>query len=193
MSAEMINRAIVLIVRFFGCILMVMGWLSTSALQAQVTRETYKKAEYFLSGNLQKEIFHLEVIPNWLEDTDAFWHVTNTRNGKRFFITEVASKTTLEAFDHEVLADLLKEKTGEQIDSRNLPFERIEIRKDSVVAFEWKNRNWTFDSKNGELTSSAKERQADRTGISPDKKWRAFTRDYNLFVENLETGSWRNR
>jgi dipeptidyl-peptidase 4 len=91
------------------------------------------------------------------------------------------------------LADLLKEKTGEQIDSRNLPFERIEIRKDSVIAFEWKNRNWTFDSKNGELTFSVKERQADRTEISPDKKWRAFTRDYNLFVENLEPGSWCNR
>jgi len=143
------NRTMVLRIKFVGCILMVTGWLSAPAVQAQVTRETYKKAEYFLSGNLQKEIYHLEVIPNWLENRDAFWHVTNARNGKRFFFTSIAGKTTLEAFDHELLADLLEEKTGEQNDSRNLPFERIEIRKDSVVAFEWKNRNWTFDSYNG--------------------------------------------
>lgn len=180
-------RTIVFKINLLCCVLTIAGWLLTPVLQAQVTRETYKKAEYFLSDNLQKEIYHLEVIPNWLEDRDAFWHVTNTRNGKRFFITDIAGKTTLEVFDHELLADLLKEKTGEQIDSRNLPFGRIEIKKDSVIAFEWKNRNWTLDSKNGELTSSVKGRQADRTGISPDKKWRAFTRDYNLFVENLET------
>jgi hypothetical protein len=43
--------------------------------KAQVSPETYDRAAFFLTGNLEKQIYHLEVIPTWSEDeSKAFVH-----------------------------------------------------------------------------------------------------------------------
>jgi dipeptidyl-peptidase 4 len=82
------------------------------SVNAQVSKETYKKAEYFLTNSIQKEVYNLEVIPNWIKDKNAFWHVTYTKDGKRFLLTDIAKKETKNAFDHELLSKLLNEATG---------------------------------------------------------------------------------
>ncbi len=158
------------------------------SLYAQITKETYKKAEYFLSENIQKEIYHLEVIPNWIAKRDSFWHVTNTPNGKRFFLTDINSKTTHEAFDHKELANILSEKSGETVDEKNLPFERIEWQDQDTITFLWENKKWVYSLPNKTLDSSIIEKKASTPGISPDGKWQAFNKNHNLYVENLETG-----
>nr|MBP6619733.1 DPP IV N-terminal domain-containing protein [Leadbetterella sp.] len=152
---------------------------------AQVTKETYKKAEYFLSNSIQKEIYNLEVIPNWIKDKNTFWHVTNTKDGKRFLLNDIAKKETKNAFDHELLVKLLNEATGDSLKSMDLPFDRIKFKADDKIEFEWKNKNWEFDSQ--KLNSTQISKSSDNRGLSPDKKWKAFTKNYNLFVENLET------
>ena len=68
-----------------------------------------------------------------------------------------------------------------------LAFDRIDLSEEKVVKFEWKNQEWRFEEEKGRLTSKTKEKSDRTPGISPDKNWRAFTKDYNLFVENLET------
>ncbi|HLO46296.1 MAG TPA: prolyl oligopeptidase family serine peptidase [Leadbetterella sp.] len=152
---------------------------------AQVTKETYKKAEYFLSNSIQKEVYNLEVIPNWIKDKNAFWHVTYTEDGKRFLLTDIVKKETRNAFDHELLAKLLNEASGDSLKSRDLPFERIKFKAEDKIEFEWKNKTWEFD--NQKLSSMPVLKATDNRGLSPDKKWRAFTKNYNLFVENLES------
>lgn len=152
---------------------------------AQVTKETYKKAEYFLTNSIQKEIYNLEVIPNWIKDKNAFWHVTYTKDGKRFLLTDIFKKETKNAFDHELLTKLLNDATGDSLKSIELPFDKIKFKVDDKIEFEWKNKNWEFD--NQKLSSTQIPKSSDDRGLSPDKKWRAFTKNYNLFVENLET------
>src|SRR5690606_30571628 len=151
---------------------------------AQITEDTYHKAEYFLSDNIQREVYHLDVNPNWLENKSNFWHQTYTKDGKRFFLTDIEKRETKEAFDHAELANLLSEKNGETIDSKNLPFYRIQLKDDGSVGFEWKNKSWTYkggvlDSKRVSLDSR------DRSvSISPDGNWKAYVKNFNLFVEN---------
>lgn len=154
---------------------------------AQITEETYHRAEYFLSNSIQKEVYHLEVIPNWLEGKTKFWHQAYTENGKRFFLTDIEAKTTKEAFDHALLAKLLSEKTGEEISDKDLPINRIQIKQDGSISFNWKNQDWTLSGDQLDSKRSNAPRNRD-SSISPDGKWRAFTRNFNLFVENLETG-----
>lgn len=152
----------------------------------QVTKETYKKAEYFLTNSIQKEIYNLEVIPNWVKDQNSFWHVTYTKDGKSFFITDISQKETKIAFDHTLIATLLNEATGDTIKRTELPFDKIRVKEDKKIDFEWKNKMWEFDGQ--KLTSSAiTKTSADFRKLSPNKKWRAFTKNYNLYVENIET------
>ncbi|ERM80472.1 hypothetical protein P872_21600 [Rhodonellum psychrophilum GCM71 = DSM 17998] len=157
-------------------------------LLAQVTGETYKRAEYFLSNSIQKEVHHLEVIPNWLAGKESFWHLTQVKEGKRFFLTSIQDKTSKEAFDHIHLAELLSEKTNREVDPQNLPFDNIQMVSEDEVGFNFNNKKWVYGTNTKELTSSETEKRENRQGISPDGKWRAFVKNHNLFVENLETG-----
>ena len=155
---------------------------------AQITEETYHKAEYFLSGNIQKEVYHLDVTPNWFNDKKSFWHQTYTKAGKRFFVTEIEKRETKEAFDHEELAKLLSEKSGETIDPKSLPFSRIQLKNDGSIGFEWNNKSWTFADGTLESKRASGDSRDRSVSISPDGNWKAYVRNFNLYVENLETG-----
>ncbi|WP_051315436.1 S9 family peptidase [Algoriphagus terrigena] len=157
-------------------------------LAAQITEDTYHRAEYFLTNSIQKEIYHLEVIPNWVDESKAFVHSTFTAEGKQFFKTDTKTLETKLAFDHEALAKLLQDKTGESIDSANLPIERVSVTNGKKVTFLWRNHNWNWNTETNSLESLPVSERNEMESFSPDKKWKAFSRDYNLFVKNLASG-----
>ncbi|MEB2775533.1 prolyl oligopeptidase family serine peptidase [Algoriphagus sp. D3-2-R+10] len=154
----------------------------------QITEDTYHKAEYFLSNSIQKEVYHLDVNPNWLDDKKRFWHQTYTQDGKRFFLTDIEKGQTQEAFDHEELAKVLSEKSGETIDSKSLPINRIQFNNDGSLVFEWHNQEWTYTVGVLESKRTSSDSRDRTVSISPDGNWKAYVKNFNLFVENLKTG-----
>jgi len=134
----------------------VAGSLQACSSEPQVTSDHYRRAEALLAPNVRETVYHLEARPNWLEDSTGFWHVTHTREGKRFFHTSIEKAETKPAFDHPVLAAALAEKTGEEIDPADLPFDRIRIPEDGVIAFRHDEADWEFDTESMELTRRMK-------------------------------------
>jgi dipeptidyl-peptidase-4 len=157
-------------------------------VQAQVTEDTYRRASFFLSGNLQKQVFHMDVSPNWLRDSAAFWHVTQTENGKRFFVTTISEKTTREAFDHNKVAHRLAEASGEKISSDDLPFSRIQPGIDGLIEFSWRGHRWSYDPDTDTLEKKEQLKVSSGTILSPDGRWEAFSKDHNLYVRDVWTG-----
>lgn len=162
--------------------------ISTVFAQAQITEETYHRAEYFLSNNIQREIYHLEVNPNWSKNENVFWHQTYTQEGKRFFITNVDQGNTEVAFDHEKLAKLLSEESEVKVESNNLPFWRIQLLSDDGISFEWKNQKWTYQDGKLKAEKNSFDKSDDQISISPDGNWKAYVKNFNLYVENLQSG-----
>jgi dipeptidyl-peptidase-4 len=158
------------------------------SLTAQITEETYKRAAFFLTGTLEKQVYNLEVVPNWLEGSKGFVHDTYTSGGKRFYKTNTNTFETTEAFDHPVLAKLLREKTGEAIDQTNLPIKQVSLSNGKTVTFLWRNQNWTWNMENNSLNGIPVTERNEMESFSPDRKWKAFSRNYNLFIKNLTTG-----
>nr|WP_287937576.1 DPP IV N-terminal domain-containing protein [Algoriphagus sp.] len=161
----------------------------TSFSFGQITEATYERAAYFLTDHIQKEVYHLEVIPTWIEGEQLFAHTAFTEKGKRFFITHSTTFETKEAFDPELLSDLLKEKTGENLDSKDLPIQFTGVRNSHIVTFRWRNQDWVWNTKENTLSSLPINSRNELESFSPDRKWKAFTRNYNLYVLNLETGA----
>lgn len=161
----------------------------TSFSFGQITEATYERAAYFLTDHIQKEVYHLEVIPTWIEGEQLFAHTAFTEKGKRFFITHSTTFETKEAFDPELLSDLLKEKTGENLDSKDLPIQFTGVRNSHIVTFRWRNQDWVWNTKENTLSSLPINSRNGLESFSPDRKWKAFTRNYNLYVLNLETGA----
>ena len=161
---------------------------SYGPLSAQITEETYHRAEYFLTNTLQKEIYHLEVVPAWSNGGKVFIHSTYTPLGKRFFKTNTESLETLEAFDHLRLAKLIREKTGTEVNPSDLPINAVSIKSEKVIAFQWRSQDWTWNTETDSLESLPMSERNEMESFSPDRNWKAFSRNYNLFVKNLETG-----
>jgi dipeptidyl-peptidase 4 len=158
----------------------------------QITPAHYQRAESLLAANIRKIVYHLEVQPNWLEDSSAFWHVTHTREGKRFFLTRIDESLTLPAFDHKALATALSEHTGKETDHADLPFDKISYGKDLLISFSYENVQWEFDTDSNRLSKiDAEDEDKLKNGVSPDGKLQAFICDYNLFLRDLETGEER--
>lgn len=172
----------------FSCGLWLAVLTFPQKLAAQITEDTYHRAEYFLTNSIQKEIYHLEVIPTWTEGSGGFVHATYTSEGKRFFKTDTQTLETKLAFDHEALAKLLQERTGETLSAANLPIERVSMTNGKKVTFLWRNHNWNWNTENNSLESLPVSERNEMESFSPDKKWKAFTQDYNLFVKNLASG-----
>jgi dipeptidyl-peptidase 4 len=156
--------------------------------KSQITEATYQRATYFLTNSIQKEVYHLDVIPTWTDGESLFSHTAYTEKGKRFFITQTQTYETKEAFDPEVLASLIESKTSEKLDPKDLPITFTGVRNSHIVTFRWRNQEWVWNTNENSLSSMPIISRNEMESFSPDRKWKAYTRNYNLYVQNLETG-----
>ncbi len=168
-----------------SCFLLISGFQNNKKITIGV--EDYKLAESFLRKNLEKKVFHLEVIPNWIKKSSNFWYRVNTREGEKFFIVDPEKRIKKEAFDHEKLLNLLSAKTGKKYPRTPLPFKSIKFIDEKKIEFELEGKIWTLNIETYELSYRIKEEKEEKLEkISPDGKWIAFTKNYNLFIRSAD-------
>lgn len=163
---------------------------ASCAPKIQITEAHYERAERYFRPNIIKEVYHLEVHPNWLPGNAAFWHVTYTADGKRFFLTKAEERRTEEAFDHIAMARAINRTIGVEADPRELPFDHIDYVAPDTVSFVVNDSLWHFSTQSENLYFKEAFKPADLS-VSPDGNHQVFVRDYNLFVRNLQTGEER--
>jgi dipeptidyl aminopeptidase/acylaminoacyl peptidase len=153
----------------------------------------------------------VEVIPHWFADDTKFWYRTDTKGGVReFILVDADSGKKAPAFDHAKLAAGLSKAANAEFKADRLPFDAIEFADaGKVLKFETAGKAWTCDLGKYECTAigpaskraPAKEpgpeprqpkgpAQPDRPRdvSSPDGKWVAIVKDYNVFVRPTEGG-----
>jgi len=146
----------------------------------------------------------------WVSGTSQYWFLKRTKAASRYMAGDASQNSLKEAFDHQLLARQLSEKSGETVYPDSLRLERATFVKEmQAFQFGFKNSNWEFDIATGVLTqtegtsSPAPQRgqqsqrywgardnsdAAVRTSPSPDNKIEAFIRDYNLFIREISSG-----
>lgn len=135
-----------------------------------------------------------------LVKTDGLTRVAWTPDGQAFFLNEdktfkrvdalTGDKTPL--FDDAKLIAAYNILTG--LEAKELPFSRFEWAAGGAkILFQAANRNFLYDPGSGKLFDYEPERLTEGVRgrmygevFSPDSKWRAFTRDYDLYVRNQE-------
>ncbi|MEE4176994.1 MAG: DPP IV N-terminal domain-containing protein [Bacteroides sp.] len=154
-----------------------------------ITEAHYERAESYLLPNISKRVYHLEVRPHWLADSSGFWHFTQTREGKRFFITSLEEPKTRPLFNHSRLAASLGEILEKEVDPSDLPFDQVRFVSNDLISFSIGGGTYHYDLTSQTLTIPEEREETDREpGLSPDGRYEAFIRDYNLFVREVETG-----
>lgn len=160
-----------------------------SAQQNNDMTEAYERAELMLSWNLSDKIFRDAVHPNQI-DENRFWYNITTRQGSEYFIVDVENRSKNHPFDHRMLAESISDILDSEIEQWNLGLRNLEFSDDlAYISFERNNLlvACSIEDYECEITGEPKE-HIPFSVPSPDGKLAAFTRDYDLWVANLENG-----
>ncbi|UVO33089.1 S9 family peptidase [Bradyrhizobium arachidis] len=169
--------------------------------------EVLRRSDYNRALTINDQYARLMIdapeVPFWLADGASFAYRL-TSNGKRqFILVNAANGRKQPAFDHKKLAAALNRVSQKDYNADNLPFERFELADDGGrITFEIEDASWSCELVNYACSSETKlseidqqnrydhtpsvENDPERTSVSPDGKWLAYAKDFNLFLRSKE-------
>jgi dipeptidyl aminopeptidase/acylaminoacyl peptidase len=166
---------------------------------SQVTADDYKRADN-LSKLVADKVYNGNVRPTWIGNTGSFFYENNTQNGIEYLIVNSITKTKKQAFDQKKFAGAFESVTGKKVEPGKLPIRNILFsEKFGSFAFIYDNYNWICNIKDYRIVIREKITERGRqTGwdwgfrdetandpvVSPDKKWTALVRDFNVWIRS---------
>ena len=158
---------------------------------AQGTLEDYQRAQQFLPGNLRHLVYVADVNPHWIEKTNRFCYRKSGPKGSEFVLVDAEQNTSAPAFDHERLAAALSKEAKQEYSASALPFYDIEfVDGGKAIRFSIENAQWTctlasYECRQEPTRAAEKQNEV----LSPNKRWAAFVKDYNLYLRDVSTGT----
>jgi dipeptidyl aminopeptidase/acylaminoacyl peptidase len=191
-------------VRLFAIVLAALILLPAAA-GAQGTRADYERANGLREKWQSLAVNLPERPPSWIGTTHRFWYRKTVQGGSEFWIVDADAAAKRPAFDHAKLAAALAAELKDKVDPKKLPFMGITFADDEKsLTFEAGESRWKCDLASYVLTKlgPAERRRGGGDGYgqggpaaqaasaefkpSPDGKWEAGLRNYNVFVRSKE-------
>ncbi len=165
-------------------------------LLAQGTAADYERAKN-LRSQTQGLAYNNPGPSTWIDKTHRFWYRKTVKGGHQFVLVNADQLTKEPAFDHDKLAASLSKAAGESYTGITLPFNSITFAEnDSAVEFQVGETRWQCSLASYACRSLGPSERPRREGgppgpmgqapplfkASPDGKYEAFVRNYNLFL-----------
>jgi dipeptidyl-peptidase-4 len=167
---------------------------TTAAAQQQprLTADDYARAERMLAPSVLPLITGFGVRPTWLAD-GRFWYRATVPNGSTFYMVDPARRTRDALFDATRLASALATVSGGRVDPNRLPFQSVELAKDSrSITVGVRNRRFRCDLQQYSCapadSTSGGMGTPENSSVSPDGRTAVYIRSYNLYAKDLATG-----
>jgi dipeptidyl aminopeptidase/acylaminoacyl peptidase len=152
----------------------------------QVTADDYARAERFLPQGTVSLVSGMAGRPTWLAD-GRFWYRVTTAEGAAFTAIHPARRTRAPLFDHARLAAALTAVAGSPIEGHRLP-PNLDVAPDARSAEVAVDRRRFRCDLIAYACAAAAPAIPEHASVSPDRKWAAFIRDFNLWGRELATG-----
>ncbi|NEM97717.1 S9 family peptidase [Pontibacter burrus] len=167
-------------------------------VRGQGSKEDYKRA-YALPEKIKGKMWYAPTSFNWLEKEAKFWYMHQTPRGKEFVLVDADRKNRKPLFQQEKLAKLLQSASGKQVAPYDLPFSTVTVlpgAKEVEFVFDGKVWGYTLSSNQLKEKRAAEVRESGtwnwrfnseaegKSVRSPDKKWEALTKGYNVFIRS---------
>jgi dipeptidyl aminopeptidase/acylaminoacyl peptidase len=166
-----------------------LAFLIPASAWTQGALEDYKRAERFLPWNTRDVLALAEVNPHWIEKGHRFWYRKIGRGGKEFVLVDPDRNTQGPAFDYARLAAALSRASHREYPSNRLPFDSFDfVREGKALQLEIEGARWKCSLATYECTRDNERQKNPLETLSPDGRWAAFVRGYNLYVRDLSTG-----
>ena len=157
--------------------------------RAAVTADTYSRAERFLNYNTTPLVANGPVRANWLPG-DRFWYRNQGAAAAEFFLVDAVKATKAPAFNHAAVATALTAAMGKPVTAARLPFQQITFDADlASFSFDADGRRWTCDVQGTKCASGDRPAAVPNSDLSPNGKYAAYIKDWNLWVRDMTTGA----
>lgn len=158
--------------------------------RAAVSLDDYARAERYLNYHTTPLVANGPVRATWLAGSDRFWYRNQDASGAQFFLVDAVKATKAPAFNHAAVAASLSTALGKPVIASRLPFQQIVFAADALsFSFDADNRRWTCDVQGGKCAATTRPAVVPNSELSPDGKYAAFIKDWNLWVRDMTTGT----
>ena len=132
-----------------------------------IDKANYKLADRFSPDRLEKMVFSTRIDPHWLKNSERFWHVFETSEGKTYWLVDPAKRTKKVLFDNVKMAADMSRLSGDPFDAIHLDISKLKfIKNETVLQFEVPSKlveeeeeDKEDDDENGEKQEDEKERE----------------------------------
>jgi dipeptidyl aminopeptidase/acylaminoacyl peptidase len=168
-----------------------------------VTYDDYIRADS-LPSLVSGKVFYGSVKPVWIGSDGNFLYERVTPSGTEYIIVDAEKKQKRAAFDQKRFAASLENVTGKKIDPTHLGLSNIVYsERPGGFSFTFDGSTWLCNLRNYRIFKRDRlpERPAGVTwdwGFrdelantpveSPDKKWTAFIKNYNVYIKSFDDG-----
>jgi len=169
-----------------NCRLLFIGVIFVTQLYAQqITRQDYARAVSFLMSNLNnKKVFNVNTQFNWFADSSGLSFVSQSPESRQFNKVDLKKMKVEKLFDHERLAKLLTDSLKKEIKPTELPINTVTYVDKTHLEFNAGGNDYLLDLTNYSLSLKKKEESDPMEQKSPDGKWIAYSKDYNLYIKS---------
>jgi dipeptidyl aminopeptidase/acylaminoacyl peptidase len=185
--------------RFTGIvysILLLISLLPANIVLGQGTSTDYERAA-MLSRKFKDKILYAPERIEWIAGSGKIAYWQQTPKGKELMLVDVKSGEKKSLINQIKLSEQLSAATTATIKPYSLDITSVKIISDHEIRFIFKERNWQYDELTGKLSDGGKvilprrntgywgDSWNDQKGEpvkSPDGKWSAYIRDYNVFL-----------
>lgn len=160
------------------------------SLAQGITKTDYTRAASFLFQNLNnKKVFNLNVQPLWSGDSTGFAFITQSKEGELFNKIDLKKMQVESLFDQQGLASLLTDSLKKPVQANDLSLNDLKYVDKNKISFTAVDKNYLLDLTTYQLSPAPKEQENEMESKSPDGKWIAYTKDYNLYIKSVATGA----
>ena len=108
--------------------------LLTSLSHAQQTPiPNYDLAARFSPEKMKKMVFSTSVDPHWLKESDRFWYMYETSEGKKWYLVDPVRGSKEALFDNVRIAAEMSRLTGDPFDAKHLYIEKLRFIENETV------------------------------------------------------------
>ena len=159
--------------------------------KSKITRNDYDRAVSYLRSNYQnKTVFNLHVDAHWFSNNQGLWYLYHEPGNKQYLKITFPDYEKSALFDHKKLAEALSEELEKEISPTNLPIDRIDTSDGQTLEISVNSREFELNTDTYEFEEVSEESTSNANEIaSPDAQWKAFPKDYNLYIKSGKTGA----
>ncbi|MDY8134828.1 S9 family peptidase [Aquimarina sp. 2201CG5-10] len=157
-----------------------------------ITEKEYQNAVSYIYTNYNnKTAFNLFTSVNWLKDSSGIWFIDYSANKKTYKTVSFKGDNKVnELFDHKKFAESLNNIVKDTIEENNISISNIQYEEDKNLSFRTNDKTYVLDLNTYNITEKE---QPNKTlgnpgeSASPDGKWIAYAKDYNLYIKSTTT------